>query len=187
MAKLKMSTLSSLNASRSLSHHSLDSAYKNYVISSGPVNLQPSPYASIGHNFGLRGSTSSVSNSVQPSPRLGASQNAIQLACLNPSGFNFITPPSVSSAVNNTATSTMTSIQRPGGSGSNAPLGGPSTSYGYTQSHVSSSLHHPHHAHHQPSTSSINNPPNRSHISLSQSHASTLSGARGSTPSTVPI
>lgn len=48
MAKLKMSTLSSLNASRSFSHHSLDSAnpygrYGGTGVGSGTGSLQPSP------------------------------------------------------------------------------------------------------------------------------------------------
>lgn len=45
MAKLKMSTMSSLNASRSFSHHSLDSAnpYGRYGIGSAGSSLQPSP------------------------------------------------------------------------------------------------------------------------------------------------
>lgn len=42
MAKLKMSTLSSLNASRSLSHHSLDS-YRGGGLHGGIINSHPSP------------------------------------------------------------------------------------------------------------------------------------------------
>lgn len=49
MAKLKMSTLSSLNASRSLSRASLDSYKGGY----GTVNIQPSPNVSVhGHGGG---------------------------------------------------------------------------------------------------------------------------------------
>ncbi|KAJ6215907.1 hypothetical protein RDWZM_010407 [Blomia tropicalis] len=43
MAKLKMSTLSSLNASRSFSHHSLDSANPYGRYGGGTSSLQPSP------------------------------------------------------------------------------------------------------------------------------------------------
>ncbi|RWS04926.1 uncharacterized protein B4U79_06174 [Dinothrombium tinctorium] len=85
MAKLKMSTLSSLNASRSLSHHSLDS-YRG-------VNSNPSPNVSVqGTPATPRGSTSSggTFNYPQPSPRTGYPTNTFPLSAfgfnLNPSG-----------------------------------------------------------------------------------------------------
>ena len=49
MAKLKMSTLSSLNASRTFSHHSLDSA-NPYGRFGGGGSLQPSPQIYSHHN-----------------------------------------------------------------------------------------------------------------------------------------
>lgn len=89
MAKLKMSTLSSLNASRSLSHHSLDSGYKIGV--GGQVSSHPSPQIYHGHARG--GSTSSAgSYQMQPSPRTGygsvggGPSNTIPMACYNPNG-----------------------------------------------------------------------------------------------------
>ncbi|XP_053207095.1 uncharacterized protein LOC128391269 [Panonychus citri] len=91
MAKLKMSTISSLNASRTLSHHSLDS-YR------GPhLTTNPSPNTSIqGTPTALRGSHASSDSYnhyyPQPSPRLGnpPSASSIPLAAfslnLNPNG-----------------------------------------------------------------------------------------------------
>ena len=60
MAKLKMSTLSSLNASRSLSRASLDSYKGGY----GTVNIQPSPNVSVHGHGGSRGgsTTGSISS-----------------------------------------------------------------------------------------------------------------------------
>ncbi|RWS27251.1 hypothetical protein B4U80_05323 [Leptotrombidium deliense] len=83
MAKLKMSTISSLNASRSLSHHSLDS-YKG-MNASPNVSVQGTPATP-------RGSTSSAGtfNYPQPSPRTGYPPNTFPLSAfgfnLNPSG-----------------------------------------------------------------------------------------------------
>lgn len=61
MAKLKMSTLSSLNASRSLSRASLDSYAKGGY---GTVNIQPSPNVSVHMGPGSRGgsTTGSISS-----------------------------------------------------------------------------------------------------------------------------
>jgi uncharacterized membrane protein YgcG len=83
MAKLKMSTLSSLNASRSLSHHSLDSTGQYKIGGGGSVSSQPSPQIYHGHI--PRSSTSSTASySIQPSPRTG--HNTIPMACYNPNG-----------------------------------------------------------------------------------------------------
>ena len=90
MAKLKMSTLSSLNASRSLSRHSLDSTGQYKIGGGGSVSSQPSPqiyphHAHPGHSGVPRSSTSSAASySIQPSPRTG--HNTIPMACYNPNG-----------------------------------------------------------------------------------------------------
>ena len=82
LAKLKMSTLSSLDASRSLSHHSLDSGAYKY--GGGSVSSQPSPQI-YHHGHTPRGSTSSAASySMQPSPRTG--HLTIPMACYNPNG-----------------------------------------------------------------------------------------------------
>lgn len=92
MAQLKMSTISSLNASRTLSHHSLDS-YKGHHIHTNPspsVSQQGTPVVMRGSH----GSTESYTNHYfpQPSPRLGnpPSISSIPLAAfglnLNPNG-----------------------------------------------------------------------------------------------------
>lgn len=84
MAKLKMSTLSSLNASRSFSHHSLDSAnpYGRY---GGPSSLQPSPQIyshhgnqplSMAHSTGNLPSVSAITPSIQPKSH-HSSQNSL--------------------------------------------------------------------------------------------------------------
>lgn len=91
MAQLKMSTISSLNASRTLSHHSLDS-YKGQHINTNPsptVSQQGTPVVMRGSH----GSTDSYQHYFpQPSPRLGnpPSTSSIPLAAfglnLNPNG-----------------------------------------------------------------------------------------------------
>ena len=91
MAQLKMSTISSLNASRTLSHHSLDS-YKGHHINTNPsptVSQQGTPVVMRGSH----GSTDSYNHYYpQPSPRLGnpPSISSIPLAAfglnLNPNG-----------------------------------------------------------------------------------------------------
>lgn len=92
MAKLKMSTISSLNASRSLSRNSLDS-YKVYGTLGG-VNSQPSPNVSVhgGPSASRPGSTTgSIAsfnmNGPQPSPRVG--QNPSASVPLSSFGLNF--------------------------------------------------------------------------------------------------
>lgn len=87
MARLKLSTISSLNASRSLSHHSLDSCKgANYV------NSHPSPSVSLhGTPALLRGSTTSDSYNhyyPQPSPRLGNPPSTASLIPLAVFGLN---------------------------------------------------------------------------------------------------
>lgn len=62
MAKLKMSTLSSLNASRSLSRASLDS-YAKAGVGYGTVNIQPSPNVSV-HHAGLGSRPGSTNGSI---------------------------------------------------------------------------------------------------------------------------
>ena len=90
MAKLKMSTLSSLNASRSFSHHSLDSAnpYGRY---GGPSSLQPSPqiyshhhhpHSSGGQQLSLHQSTGNLPLVNQSTPQINSkshhsSQNSL--------------------------------------------------------------------------------------------------------------
>ena len=88
MARLKLSTISSLNASRSLSHHSLDSCKGANI-----VNSHPSPSVSLhGTPAFLRGSTSSTDSYnhyyPQPSPRLGNPPSAAGLIPLAAFGLN---------------------------------------------------------------------------------------------------
>ncbi|XP_054158696.1 uncharacterized protein LOC128957004 [Oppia nitens] len=109
MAKLKMSTLSSLNASRSLSRHSLDSTGQYKIGAGGSVSSQPSPqiyphhmhhhhqqqhhhqpggHSGLGGGREPRSSTSSAASySIQPSPRTSSGHNnTIPMACYNPNG-----------------------------------------------------------------------------------------------------
>ncbi|KAH9410265.1 hypothetical protein TYRP_010023 [Tyrophagus putrescentiae] len=91
MAKLKMSTLSSLNASRSFSHHSLDSANPYGRYGGGTSSLQPSPQIyshhhhhqenpqgalSLAQSTGNLPSVSAITPSIQPRSH-HSSQNSL--------------------------------------------------------------------------------------------------------------
>lgn len=115
MAKLKMSTISSLNASRSLSRNSLDS-YKNY----GGISTQPGGGGS--RPGSTTGSIASFNmNYPLPSPQVGPSSSSATSIPLAAFGLNF-NPNGVFTTAQLTGSQTLHGSTGRGSTPSTAPI-----------------------------------------------------------------